>query len=93
MTPSELNPRQRTRDGARLLREARGERGLREVANASGFNSGYLSNIENGHHAPSLANVERIARAYGIDTLRLVSAYLWPKPQRKPQPDNGDVHA
>ena len=47
------------------LRDLRGDRSLREVAEAAGVNRGELSKIENGRLLPRDEWLERIEQAYG----------------------------
>jgi transcriptional regulator with XRE-family HTH domain len=48
------------------LREGRGERSLRQVANLTGVSAGELSLIERGRLLPADDQVEAIERAYGL---------------------------
>lgn len=47
------------------LREIRGRRGLREIAEAAGVNRGALSTIERGHTLPKDEWIEQMEAAYG----------------------------
>ena len=47
------------------LREIRGRRGLRQIAEACGVNRGTLSSIERGHTTPKDEWIDAMEAAYG----------------------------
>jgi transcriptional regulator with XRE-family HTH domain len=51
---------------ARHLKEIRGKRSLRDVAEDAGINYGILSGIERGRTLPSPKQLDGIERAYGV---------------------------
>ncbi len=55
------------------LRKARIDQGVKqsELAVAIGVTPSQISDIESGRHEPSLVRILRIARALGIETLRV----------------------
>lgn len=48
------------------LREIRGRRSLRAIAETSGINRGSLSTIERGTRLPTDDQVEQLEQAYGV---------------------------
>jgi transcriptional regulator with XRE-family HTH domain len=58
----------------RRLRELRRERGLsqEELAFRSGLHRTYVSSAERGERNVSLVNIERLARALGVDICDLI---------------------
>lgn len=61
-------------DIAPVLRAARAELGLslRELAERTGFSASFLSQLELGQNSPSLASLDRIAAALGLDLPELL---------------------
>lgn len=55
----------------RSLRELR-HMSLRELAERSGFSPSFVSQLENGHVAPSLHSLERIAQVLGVAVSQVV---------------------
>jgi DNA-binding XRE family transcriptional regulator len=49
----------------------------REAAKTAGISQGHWSKIENGRHDPSLAQVLRIQRLFGLDS---VESFFGPSP-------------
>lgn len=62
-------------DFLRAHRESRGLK-LRDIERASGFNSGYLSQLERGNvKSINTTTLPRIAEAYGVSQIDLLKAY------------------
>jgi transcriptional regulator with XRE-family HTH domain len=66
-----------------LLRHWRERRGLsvRKLAERAGVGLVTVSRIENGHMSPTVAMLEKLARALGV-TVRDLIAPGWPKKER-----------
>ena len=56
------------------LKELRKEKGLsqEELSEASGLHRTYISDIERGERNVSLKNIEKIAKALGVDMKELI---------------------
>lgn len=65
-------------DIAPVLRAARAELGLslRELAERTGFSASFLSQLELGQNSPSLASLDRIAAALGLDLPELLRSAM-----------------
>jgi transcriptional regulator with XRE-family HTH domain len=64
----------------RKLREAKGVSAA-EIEKRSGLSRSYVSRVENGHTAPSLSNLEKIAKAIEVEPYQLL--FGEPKPPKK----------
>ena len=63
---------------ADILKKARGEMTLGQIAQKSGIDKGYLSKVERNERKPKPDMLEKLARAYAVDyhTLMVACGYL-----------------